>query len=80
MFLGVKAVIADPQTRARDMVIEVAHPTAGSLATLGGGGARSGSEGGCMLKDSPSVTAEERPNKGPDELEEELLIKSHFRQ
>ncbi len=32
---GVKAVIADPQTRARDMVIEVAHPTAGSLATLG---------------------------------------------
>jgi crotonobetainyl-CoA:carnitine CoA-transferase CaiB-like acyl-CoA transferase len=32
---GVKAVMAEPQTAAREMVISVAHPTAGDLAMLG---------------------------------------------
>ena len=41
---------------------------------------RVGSEGGCISNDSPWVTAEERPNRGPDGLEVELLIERHFRQ
>ncbi len=32
---GVKGALADPQSVARDMVIEMAHPTAGMLQTLG---------------------------------------------
>ncbi len=32
---GVKAALADPQSVARNMVIEMAHPTAGMLQTLG---------------------------------------------
>lgn len=32
---GVKTALADPQSIARDMVIEMAHPTAGALKTLG---------------------------------------------
>ena len=32
---GVKAALADPQAKARDMVIEMPHPTAGTLQTLG---------------------------------------------
>jgi crotonobetainyl-CoA:carnitine CoA-transferase CaiB-like acyl-CoA transferase len=32
---GVKAALADPQSLAREMVIEMAHPTAGMLKTLG---------------------------------------------
>lgn len=32
---GVKAALADPQSQAREMVIEMAHPTAGMLQTLG---------------------------------------------
>jgi serine protease DegQ len=33
-----------------------------------------------MSKDSPLVTADDRPNKGPEELGEELLITRHLRQ
>ena len=32
---GVKAALADAQAQAREMVIEMAHPTAGVLQTLG---------------------------------------------
>lgn len=32
---GVKTALADPQSIARDMVIEMAHPTAGALKLLG---------------------------------------------
>ena len=32
---GVKAALADAQSQARDMIIEMAHPTAGMLETLG---------------------------------------------
>ncbi len=46
--LGIGEMLADPQTRARDMVVETDHPTLGRVATLGAPVKFSDTQGGVV--------------------------------